>query len=77
MEIKKEKREFKDTKLAYNIRQAIYSYRRWKRYNRVEIKFFKKLSFWIIVCSLTICSCATVVYMFVQTLIRWFVLGEY
>ena len=76
MEIKK-KKEFKDTRLAYNIREFIYAYRRWKRYNRIEIRFWKKLTFWIAVSVLSICTGATVVYMFVQTLIRWIVLGEY
>lgn len=72
-----EKKEFKDTRLAYNIREAIYAYRRWKRYNRVEIKFWKKLNFWIAASVLSIGAGAIVIYIFVQTLIRWFVLGEY
>jgi hypothetical protein len=71
-EIKK-KKEFKDTKLAYNIREFIYSYRRWKRYNRAEIKFWKKLNFWIIVILLNI----SVGFMFAQAIFRWFFLGEY
>ena len=75
MEIKK--KEFKDTRLAYNIRQFVYSYRRWKRYNRAEIKFWKKLNFWIAASLVSLGAGAIVVYIFVQTLIRWVVLGEY
>ena len=77
MEIKKEKKEFKDTRLAYNIRECIYSYRRWKRYNRIEIKFWKKLNFWIAASLLSISAGATVGFIFIQTLFRWFWLGEY
>lgn len=72
MEIKK-KKEFKDTKLAYNIRKFIYSYRRWKRYNKAEIKFWKKLNFWILVCLLNV----SVGFMLGRAIFRWFWLGEY
>lgn len=67
------KKQFKDTEMAKNIRNFIYSFRRWKRYNRKELRFWKKLNFWILACI----GSVFVGLMLSMTVYRWFMYGGY
>lgn len=77
MEIKKEKKEFKDTRVAAFIRNRIYSYWRFKRRYRNAIEKWKEKTLYMFLTATSFILISTVGFIFIKTLFRWFVLGEY
>lgn len=76
-EIKKEKRQFKDTKLAAVIRNGIYSYWRFKKRYRKVIEKWKEKTLYMFLTATSFILISTVGFIFLRSIYRWFVLGEY
>ena len=77
MEIKKEKKEFKDTRVAAFIRNRVYAHRRFKKRYRSTIEKWKEKTLYMFLTATSFILISTVGFIFIKTLFRWFVLGEY
>ena len=73
----KRKKEFKDTKLANFIRNRIYSYWRFKRRYRSTIEKWKEKTLYMFLTATSFILISTVGFIFMKTIYRLFVLGEY